>query len=214
MSIPFLGHYLSFFGRVPHRAFAAFCAMRRRFPAESNAALALPPFKPPNRPRATAAAFFAGVEFALGCGCPVDCETILAANWFKSIMLDRLGMAYHRLICVTAQAESYALGFKTHHYRALFPVVAVVGTARCSVTARKARGTACERTSDNTRCARFTGADSGGSATCRARRPCQEQCVDAHLPARLPYWPVVLPPLIFAANSFAASGSVCLRYCQ
>jgi hypothetical protein len=49
---------------------------------------------------------------------------------------------------------------------ALFLVVALVGTAR------KARGTTCDVTSDDTRCARFTGADSA------ARCPYQEQRVD------------------------------------
>lgn len=40
------------------RAAAAFFAIARRFEAESFSALALPPFRPPNRPNSTAAEFF------------------------------------------------------------------------------------------------------------------------------------------------------------
>lgn len=43
---------------LPHLFAAAFFAMRFRSLGESLAALAFPPFKPPSRPRATAAGFF------------------------------------------------------------------------------------------------------------------------------------------------------------
>jgi hypothetical protein len=44
-----------------HLVFAAFWAISLRRLAESFFALALPPFNPPNLPRATAAGFFSGL---------------------------------------------------------------------------------------------------------------------------------------------------------
>jgi hypothetical protein len=50
----------NYFGAFPqnHRATAAFRALARRCFAVSFRALAFPPLSPPNRPSATAAAFF------------------------------------------------------------------------------------------------------------------------------------------------------------
>ena len=59
-----------------HRAFAAFLAIAFRLAGVSDAALALPPFNPPMRPRATAAGFFSG------CG----------DSFARLSMLERLGM--------------------------------------------------------------------------------------------------------------------------
>ena len=69
---------------------AALRAISLRFFAERLAALALPPFKPPSLPSATAAGFLVGAGD--GAACPVDCCMILKAVWFKSV-LERLGMA-------------------------------------------------------------------------------------------------------------------------
>lgn len=70
---------------LDHRALAAFWAISARLDLLSELALAAPPFRPPNRPKATAAGFFGG-------SCAVDCWTMLKAFWFKSL-LERLGMA-------------------------------------------------------------------------------------------------------------------------
>jgi hypothetical protein len=50
--------YHAFLSFLAHRAAAAFRALRVRCSAVSFRALALPPFNPPSRPNATAAAFF------------------------------------------------------------------------------------------------------------------------------------------------------------
>jgi hypothetical protein len=57
--------------RFFQRALAAETAISLRFFAERLAALALPPFKPPSLPNATAAGFLAGAGD--GAACPVDC---------------------------------------------------------------------------------------------------------------------------------------------
>jgi hypothetical protein len=49
----------------PHRAFAAFAAIRERLCGLNVAALAGPPFNPPSRPRATALGF---LDWATGFG--------------------------------------------------------------------------------------------------------------------------------------------------
>lgn len=58
-------------------------------------ALALPPFKPPNLPRATAAGFFSGRDS------PVASLTIEAANMLISVDFFSYGHAYS----ITAQAS-------------------------------------------------------------------------------------------------------------
>lgn len=87
--------YLAVLFGLFHLARAASVAIFLLADAESFLALALPPFNPPSRPRATAAGFFCG--FSTGMGCPVDWLTIRAAIWFTSgstgFFLDRLGMA-------------------------------------------------------------------------------------------------------------------------
>lgn len=50
--------------RLFHLLFAACCAIALRRFEERDFALALPPFKPPNRPKATAAGFLVGLFFA------------------------------------------------------------------------------------------------------------------------------------------------------
>lgn len=80
-----------------HRAIAAALAISFSLRLESFAALAGPPFIPPSRPSATAAAFFpSGV---MGAGCWLVAESTMdLASWFSSTgLLDRLGMTgvYH-----------------------------------------------------------------------------------------------------------------------
>lgn len=73
-----------------HRALAAFLAIRFRLDADKLAALAGPPFRPPRRPRATAAGFLCWTW-----GSPVASETMDAASWLGSVglrFLDRLSM--------------------------------------------------------------------------------------------------------------------------
>jgi hypothetical protein len=59
-------HY-PFLYRLPHRALAALAAIWDRLRGDSAAALASPPFKPPNRPSATALGFLVGSR-GFGCG--------------------------------------------------------------------------------------------------------------------------------------------------
>ena len=78
-----------------HLALAAFFAMAARFAFESDFARAAPPFRPPSRPRATAAGFFAGTSVAAA-SC-VASFTIKLANAFRSdgrflALLERSGM--------------------------------------------------------------------------------------------------------------------------
>jgi hypothetical protein len=79
------------------------------------AARAFPPFNPPSLPSATAAAFFSGFDAMDGNCWPVDCATMFAAIWFKSV-LKRLGM--NQLCAQTGkiQGENYS-EFKLYHYR-------------------------------------------------------------------------------------------------
>ncbi len=78
-----------------HLVAAAICAISRFLFLLNALALALPPFNPPNRPRATAAGFFSdlggGVSLA---GSSVAALTIPAAMRFISVfsLLERLGM--------------------------------------------------------------------------------------------------------------------------
>src|SRR2546423_15196113 len=72
-----------------HLASAAFLAIFDRSCFDRAFALALPPFRPPSRPSATAAGFF--FFFGSVLVWPVVCETMEAASWFKSL-LERLGM--------------------------------------------------------------------------------------------------------------------------
>jgi hypothetical protein len=95
-----------------HLIFAAFLAISLRFLAESDSALAFPPFNPPSLPNATAAGFFAGT----GVACPVDCWTILKAVWFKSV-LERLGMAQLCADSGKIQVKSDFVTGKLYHYR-------------------------------------------------------------------------------------------------
>src|ERR1700689_1957099 len=87
---------------LAQRAFAARWAIAVRSPAESFAALARPPFCPPNLPSATAAGFFffgrdgnCKVFFespASANGAPMACSTTRKAFWAVSSLLDRLGI--------------------------------------------------------------------------------------------------------------------------
>jgi hypothetical protein len=73
----------------PQREFAAFLAICLRLDADRFSALALPPFIPPSRPRATAAGFFPAFSGL------VASAVIAAANAFTSIglfLLERVGM--------------------------------------------------------------------------------------------------------------------------
>ena len=65
---------------LPHLFSAAFCAISLRLSADNVAARATPPFKPPNRPNATAASFFAGFSLSSF----VACSVMNFANRFKS----------------------------------------------------------------------------------------------------------------------------------
>lgn len=69
----------------PHRAFAALAAIAVRFFGVKAAALAAPPFRPPKRPRATAAGF---LRFGAGASVmgawPVDSSMTRYASWFGS----------------------------------------------------------------------------------------------------------------------------------
>src|SRR5438445_9171284 len=77
-----------------HLADAAFFAMADRFFLDSDAARALPPFRPPRRPRATAAGFFSGsAAFGSAGPSPVTWSRMLRASWLTSLgLLERLGM--------------------------------------------------------------------------------------------------------------------------
>lgn len=87
-------------GYLPQRALAAFLADSLRCSGVSLLALALPPFRPPKRPRATAAACLStedsGVaSFTSDSDCPVASWTTLKAVTLKSwsrfvFLLDRL----------------------------------------------------------------------------------------------------------------------------
>jgi hypothetical protein len=96
--------------------------MSLRFLAVSDSALALPPFKPPSLPRATAAGFLADAGGGTGALCPVDCWTILKAVSFKSL-LERLGMAQLCADSGKIQVQSEICDFKLYHYRHLGYVI-------------------------------------------------------------------------------------------
>jgi len=77
---------------TPHRAWAAFWAIAFLFLAESFSARALPPLRPPNRPRATAAGFLAVERREPS----VFISTTADATWLIArfrFVLDRFGIA-------------------------------------------------------------------------------------------------------------------------
>src|SRR5713101_8016934 len=83
--------------RLFHRVLAAFLAISDRFFADSLAALALPPLRPPRRPSSTARGSFG---FSPGLASTVVYATMLAARRFGSDgarrfggLLERSGMA-------------------------------------------------------------------------------------------------------------------------
>lgn len=76
--------YQMFSFLLAHRACAAFFAISFRLFGESFSALALPPCKPPKRPRATAAGFFS-LSGSFGGACPVASCMIENASEFKSL---------------------------------------------------------------------------------------------------------------------------------
>src|ERR1039458_7760044 len=96
--------YLAF---LFQRAFAALAAIWDRLRGDSAAALASPPFRPPNRPSATAWGFLVGsMGFNWGCAgsnlgaWPVDSSMIWYASWFGSrgrTFFDRSGIRMSRL---------------------------------------------------------------------------------------------------------------------
>lgn len=102
--------WLPYLLRFPHLALAAFFAIAARLEGLRLAALALPPFKPPRRPNATAAGFLAGVSSAAW----VTCSKIDAASWFTSL-LERFGMRPNLHI---AFKRSRAGPIKLTHYPA------------------------------------------------------------------------------------------------
>jgi hypothetical protein len=69
--------YFGFFAPLDHRAAAALLALAFRWPAVSFLARALPPFNPPSRPSATAAAFFFVFAMPDGWHKPVPVESPL-----------------------------------------------------------------------------------------------------------------------------------------
>ena len=69
---------------LAQRAAAAFRAMALRCSGVSLAARALPPLRPPRRPRATAAGFFSCLSGEAGGAFPVASSTMLFASKFKS----------------------------------------------------------------------------------------------------------------------------------
>src|SRR5262249_49534361 len=80
--------------RSCHRDLAAFLAISVRCFLFNALARAFPPFKPPNRPSATAAGFFPGSDGSLCSGWPSVRSAITLASWFTSegVLLERLGM--------------------------------------------------------------------------------------------------------------------------
>jgi hypothetical protein len=68
---------------LPHRAFVALAAICERFFDVSAAARATRPFRPPRRPRATAAGFFSFGASVFGAS-PTDSKKIRWANSFGS----------------------------------------------------------------------------------------------------------------------------------
>jgi hypothetical protein len=76
--------------RFRHLSFAAFTAICFRLSAVSLAALAGPPFFPPNRPNATAAGFFSGLGSTSGTTASRTCRAISAGSF---CLLERLGIA-------------------------------------------------------------------------------------------------------------------------
>src|SRR5258708_611173 len=84
----------SYFLSLSHRARAAFLAIWDRFRALRDFALALPPLRPPRRPRATAGGFCWGSGGASWAGAsPATWATMLNATELGSRgLLERLGM--------------------------------------------------------------------------------------------------------------------------
>lgn len=79
----------------PHRTFAAFAAIWERLRGPRAAALAAPPFRPPKRPRATAAGFLTFTAGGSVFGAwPVDSSMIRYASSFGSRgrVVERSGM--------------------------------------------------------------------------------------------------------------------------
>jgi len=91
---------------------AAFWEISVRLDFESAAALALPPFNPPNLPRATAAGFFSGFGAGGGGFCFEARSTTEKAVSFISL-LERLGMVQICTDSEATQVESCGLAGQT-----------------------------------------------------------------------------------------------------
>jgi len=90
---------------VPHLALAAALAISDLLLADRDSALALPPFFPPNFPRATAAEFLPS-EFKSGSlFSPVAISTMDLALWFISVgRFDFAMKQIYKIRCLFAQA--------------------------------------------------------------------------------------------------------------
>jgi hypothetical protein len=107
---------MTVYGFLLHLALAAACAMELRCSGLRFAALAVPPLRPPLRPRATAWGFFRGLR-VLGCSfSPVAVSTTrrALANESESL-LERFGMIEPD--SHTQTGKSRGLKLKLAHYR-------------------------------------------------------------------------------------------------
>src|ERR1035437_3576488 len=98
----------------PHRAFAAFAAIWERLRGLRASALAVPPFRPPSRPSATAWGFLAGSTGLSAPGlnlgaCPVDSSMIWYASWLGSRgrFFDRSSMTLSVWMQVGCQCQAF-----------------------------------------------------------------------------------------------------------
>ena len=89
---------------IDHLALAAFLAISILFFFDRRAARAFPPFRPPSRPRATAAGFFVGLIS------PTASPTMVAASRLGSVgFLERLGIEQDYLLLSSEATEKRGL---------------------------------------------------------------------------------------------------------
>jgi hypothetical protein len=107
---------LGYFFFVFQRLLAAMRAISERRFWERLAALAAPPFRPPRRPKATAAGFFPSSEIVSGGMSPAAISTMSLASWLGSRgrrMLERFGM---RQLSPASDACQSAQLIRLRHY--------------------------------------------------------------------------------------------------
>lgn len=150
----FSGDFLAFFS-------SAF------FSRQSLRARAAPPFKPPRRPRATAAGSLplsSGGGATASSASPTDKATISRPNWFASVclfgLLERLGIAGYRHL---GDGLSIGSNFKMRHYR-MFEAWAQLRPTRRSPVLRQHHAGQIERAADENAGRAFGGAGAGPCA--------------------------------------------------